>query len=353
MGCRLYEVGSLIFMALTFYCELDGHQARKRADEHREVTKRELLEQLLWCLGSFVFLLGTFLFDPPIVQRISSTISTRRGRVEDVAAVLFMIGSFMFSLGSYVNGLSIFEAPRMFRRHLITVTTCYQFGGLLFVAGTMGYVDAFEPNKTMRWVATWMYMVGCFFYVVGTGLSFIRTVASAQVSWERKQARSDAKRCRREMSLSNRMGKSPSLEAPHKVLEEDDDLALGSETVAPDADGDAMRAARDQVAARLEEVLGPESGRELAAALWDREGGLLRGEGEDDEDILGAFWRSFLPQASVDEATDAGAPSLRGAAQEQGGAGPPASRLGAETPSTCRDTLPFIESQLDCQGCEP
>jgi len=134
---------------------------------------------------------------------------------------------------------------------------------------------------------------------------------------------------------------------------EDDDLALGSETVAPDADGDAMRAARDQVAARLEEVLGPESGRELAAALWDREGGLLRGEGEDDEDILGAFWRSFLPQASVDEATDAGAPSLRGAAQEQGGAGPPASRLGAETPSTCRDTLPFIESQLDCQGCEP
>lgn len=301
-GCRFYEVGSLIFMVLTFYTEVDGHMARKRLDDGRIVTKRELLEQLLYCLGSFVFLVGTFLFDPPIVRFLADTLHlAEEGYVEDAAAVLFMIGSFMFAFGSYVNGLSIFEAPRMFRKHLITVTTCYQFGGLFFVAGTMGYVDAFKPNLAMQWCATWMYMVGCFFYVAGTGLSFIRTVASQQVSWERKQARKDAKRCEKEMKMANLVGNatphSPKARGGADVLDEEEmrETVSGSDMVLAATGrqqlqmqpGD-LESAKQQLAEQLGAVLGSEdAGQELAAALCDRTDGLL-----EEEDIFGAFWRS-------------------------------------------------------------
>merc|ERR1712232_1163073 len=105
-----------------------------------EVTKRELVEQLLYCAGSVVFLVGTFLFDPPFVEAFSHILQVPESNVENAAAVFFMVGSFMFSFGSYVNALSIFEAPSMFRRHLISITTAYMFGGLFFIAGTMGYV---------------------------------------------------------------------------------------------------------------------------------------------------------------------------------------------------------------------
>jgi len=355
-GCKLFEIGSLIFMVLTFYVEVDGYFARKRKDEQRNVTKRELIEQGLYCGGSFVFLVGTFLFDPPLAHNLSDGLQIDPGKVENTAAVFFMIGSLMFSLGSYVNALSIFEAPRMFRKHLLTVTTFYQFGGLLFVAGTMGYVHAFEPNKTMTWVATWMYMIGCFFYVAGTGLSFIRTVASQQVSWERKQARRDAKRCSRHMAKA---GNSPALRSnspQHRGEKSLNDFSIvvdpleveagATGDTAEDFERGDLEEAEQRLAAQLELVLGPDAGRELAAALRDEDGPL-------EEDLFGAFWRSVWSTSDADaehsvgtddleqQAEDAAKISSTGNAQH---AAPMPSVLGQQKLSskTYRDNEPFL-----------
>jgi len=191
LGCRFYEVGSVVFAGLTGYSELDRLHARRHGDpSERTVTNRELLEQVLYCAGSFVFLVGTFFFDPTCISGLSALFRISESHVENTAAVLFMIGSFMFSFGAYVNALSIFEAPRMFRKSLISVTTSYMFGGLFFVAGTMGYVEAFEPNVTLKWCATWFYLVGCFFYVFGSFMSLVSTVARHQVSGSECKTRS-------------------------------------------------------------------------------------------------------------------------------------------------------------------
>lgn len=304
LGCRLYEVGSLIFMVLTFYTELDGYKARKREDENRKVTQRELLEQLLYCVGSFVFLVGTFLFDPPFVKALSSSSGRPEGQIEDAAAALFMVGSFMFSLGSYVNALSIFEAPRFFRKHLITVTTCYQFGGLFFIAGTMGYVHAFEPNRNMRWFATWMYMVGCFCYVAGSFLSFVRIVASRQVKWERMSKRLRLRRRHSSKRCHEKIGGSGSSNLPFDLAETSQPPAggpLGDMDLSPAAlpcrfSGD-LEEAEQSLAEQLGAILGPEAGQELAAALRDREDGPL-----EQEDLFGAFWRSMQWSAEDNEA---------------------------------------------------
>lgn len=319
-GCRFYEVGSVLFAALTLYSELDRLHAR-RAGDQGTVTKRELLEQFLYCLGSVVFLVGTFFFDPPCVHALANSLQVPKSRVENAAALLFMIGSFMFSLGAYVNALSIFEAPRMFRKHLLSVTTSYMFGGLAFIAGTMGYVEAFEVNMTQRWCATWFYLVGCFFYVAGSGLSFVSTVARHQVKWERVEDTEQKKkkmiarllgRAKRTMQVvkgaawnRKRGSADPSsgdcdVASPSTQMDVLDfnDLEEGEdERSVEDFDLEVVeRRVREQLAS----VLGPEVGRELVAAIRDE------GDLQEDEDIFGAFWRSVTGSGLAPAAMEMG-----------------------------------------------
>lgn len=310
VGCRFYEVGSVVFALLTGYSELDRWHARRQ--DSRDVTKRELLEQMLYCAGSFVFLVGTFFFDPPCVDTLSELLSISKSHIENTAALLFMVGSFMFSLGAYVNALSIFEAPRMFRRHLVIVTSSYMFGGLLFIAGTMGYVEAFEPNLKLRWCATWFYLVGCLFYVNGSGLSFISTVARNQVRFERIQDQEQEKNRRLARLLSRATSALPrafkrSKRGKKQAAQQDDgegdgaSVEDGDEATFDEADLEAaadeagvedmdldLEVVERRMSAKLASVLGPEVGRELVAALQDADG---LGE-EEDEDVFGAFFRA-------------------------------------------------------------
>mmetsp|Transcript_16437 Transcript_16437/g.35922 ORF Transcript_16437/g.35922 Transcript_16437/m.35922 type:complete len:464 (+) Transcript_16437:342-1733(+) len=315
LGCRYYEVGSVLFMGLTAYSELDRFYRRKR-EGTAAVKIRELVEELLYCLGSFVFLVGTFLFDPTCVAFWVWLVGCSKDTVENTAAALFMVGSFMFSLGSYVNALSIFEAPKSFRLHYMSVTTCYQFGGLLFVAGTMGYVKAFEPNRTMVWVSTWLYMVGCIFYVLGSGLAFISTVASHQVYWEKVHA-NDSKKKKSKVSKAlatvarlalRRRGKGRSKRNGMQTLEEEglspDGLRLDFDIASEAGTERSEELDLDDEDGRLEQklaaVLGEEAGRELVAALREEEEEVNEEEAEtpahnrSEVDVFGAFWRGVL-----------------------------------------------------------
>mmetsp|Transcript_80753 Transcript_80753/g.227316 ORF Transcript_80753/g.227316 Transcript_80753/m.227316 type:complete len:458 (-) Transcript_80753:148-1521(-) len=340
LGCRLYELGSVVFGLLTLYSQLDRLRARRRKDAGRNVTIRELVEECLYCLGSFVFLIGTFLFDPPCVKFLAILFGIPGSHIENTAAVLFMLGSFMFSLGSYVNALSIFEAPKTFRLHYISVTTCYQFGGLLFVAGTMGYVEAFKPNKTMRWVSTWFYLVGCLFYVVGSFLSFVSCVARHQVRWERLQEKNDTKRKRSVVRILGRTAsaiprallaaaggrKRRSGGGGHGRLEEDAeeggvspcgvrlDLDFASESPGPSEDLD-LEDGDGLLEERLAALLGENAGRELAAALRSEDGG---DKGEEEQDVFGAFWRSVWTAGPTPPWTGDGCPGSGGVAFAEG-----------------------------------
>merc|ERR1719379_1536455 len=60
----------------------------------------------------------------------------------------------------------------------------------------MGYVEAFEPNLALKWCATFFYLVGCFFYVFGSFVSMVCTIARNQVKWERVQNKNGEKKRR-------------------------------------------------------------------------------------------------------------------------------------------------------------
>jgi len=70
----------------------------------------------------------------------------------------------------------------------VIITACYVFGGGLFVAGTMGFIAAFEPNLAQRIVATYFYVLGSVLYTVGAVLSFVRFQWILQIA--RQQRRS-------------------------------------------------------------------------------------------------------------------------------------------------------------------
>jgi hypothetical protein len=218
-----------------------------------------------------------------------------------------MVGSFMFSLGAYVNALSIFEAPKMFRKHLVIVTSSYMFGGLLFIAGTMGYVEAFEPNLELRWCATWFYLVGCLFYVTGSFLSFVSTVAGHQLRWERIQDSEKDKQKR----LARLIGRATSAlprafkastwkrkrrRPAHQTYEDDGEVPKLSDDaeITDDLEEGPDEMQNDEFDLEaVERTVSEHLASELAAALQDEE--------EEEENLFDAFWRAVGdgPGASV------------------------------------------------------
>mmetsp|Transcript_76243 Transcript_76243/g.126499 ORF Transcript_76243/g.126499 Transcript_76243/m.126499 type:complete len:159 (-) Transcript_76243:213-689(-) len=107
-----------------------------------------------------------------------------------------------------------------------------------------------------------------------------------------------------------------------------------------------LEEAEQRLAAQLELVLGPDAGRELAAALRNEDGPL-------EEDLFGAFWRSVWSTSDADaehsvgtddleqQAEDAAKISSTGNAQH---AAPMPSVLGQQKLSskTYRDNEPFL-----------
>lgn len=187
LACRLLEVGSTIFTVLLLYSWVDGCIAR-RFKSSKHVSKRELWELICCTLGSFSFLIGTLLFDPPVVTWTHEITGIQELAIENLGGILFMVGSFFFCAGTFSMSLSLFEANVLFRATGVIITACYAFGGLLFVAGTMGFIAAFEPNLAQRIVATYFYVIGSVLYTIGAMLSFVRCQWILQIARQQRQS---------------------------------------------------------------------------------------------------------------------------------------------------------------------
>ena len=56
----------------------------------------------------------------------------------------FMIGSMFFAIAAFLNAMDIHKTHPQFKQYAFTIASSYEFGGLLFVGGTMGYVSGKE-----------------------------------------------------------------------------------------------------------------------------------------------------------------------------------------------------------------
>lgn len=105
--------------------------------------RRELLEQALYVVGSMTFMAGTIIWDPSFKDVFNEAMTNHDSDWwKALADILFMIGSAIFALAAYVNGLTIFEthSSTTLRRYALAITTSYEFGGFCFIAGNMCFI---------------------------------------------------------------------------------------------------------------------------------------------------------------------------------------------------------------------
>jgi len=147
------------------------------------IESLEACESSLYVAGAILFNAGTILYWPE-ESNWPLTLASRElapGQYfnwfspEFEGTVLFIVGSMFFVMASYVNGLSQrgFDTP--VKKMLVASTTCYMFGALLFVMGSVAWLPELGCGQRMEEFGAVMYVIGSLLYVIGSVISVIRT----------------------------------------------------------------------------------------------------------------------------------------------------------------------------------
>eukprot|EP00947_MAST-08B_sp_MAST-8B-sp1_P004598 g4598.t1 len=194
LGCRLFDVGSIIFAVLSLYSVVEGCYLRRTKRKHR-LRWRGIFEQAMYLGGSVVFCLGTLIWDPDVFDYIKHHYAGQDLLWKRAAVILFMVGSFMFSLAAFLNAMTIVEGHPRFTGFALFVALCFEFGGLLFVAGTAGFVPGILGSecgsfceRDMEIMGCLCYIVGSFLYLIGSIINLLKTIALNQLAREQYKA---------------------------------------------------------------------------------------------------------------------------------------------------------------------
>lgn len=149
--------GCTVFMGLTFMDVLEATQAN--------APSGEIVEKHLYFWGSVIFEVGTVLHTPRMTQVLFNPLQL------DVAAnagtgcgtALFILGSLVFNLASFVNALDFTADGPGTSRWVLATCAVYQFGGMLFVMGSMAYLGPDVSN-----CASWLLEMGNVCYLLGS-----------------------------------------------------------------------------------------------------------------------------------------------------------------------------------------
>mmetsp|Transcript_116875 Transcript_116875/g.337714 ORF Transcript_116875/g.337714 Transcript_116875/m.337714 type:complete len:469 (-) Transcript_116875:111-1517(-) len=195
-GCKLFDVGSIMFAAGSVLYMIEGvyFEERERRSHRSQrmhscvwrLLKSEYIDQLFYCLGSLVFLVGTLIWDPDLAGYFLAMGGVYVSRLAwlKIADLLFMIGSFGFSFASFLSALNIYREHELFKEQAVIITSCYQFGGFFFIAGTMSYVPGYNCSREFEVLGGCLYLVGSLLYLLGCLLSFLKRVATYQAATE-------------------------------------------------------------------------------------------------------------------------------------------------------------------------
>jgi len=246
LGCRLFDLGSVAIAALSCYA--------MAAMYGKALRPREVAEQSLYFVGSVLFMAGCLISDPDVMPTFLRFGGTHLWW-EIQAAKLFMVGSFLFAFAAFCNMLTIYYSPPVFPGVALTITTCYEFGGMLFVGGTMGFIPGLGCNEQMQTLGCWGYTLGSLFYVIGSALSLaVRVGMNRLDEAQSRQTQPDIVSLLREKHGAKRRSSM----AAEEALRGDKDAALWSKFAAHEA----------EVARALDRALRPE--RSLLDVLWGR-----------------------------------------------------------------------------------
>lgn len=176
LGCLLFVIGSVL------YCGICGFTLMEAVKEKGLVTF-EGGENVMYLIGSWLYLVGTFLYWPAEAQykNIKRIQDLSLGQFfnlmspEFEGTILFAVGSVLFAFAAFTNALSQRRFDDFTSKMLSAITSLYMGGSLLFAMGSVAFLPNLGCNEQMTTIGAWCFIIGSVLFLVGSFCSFYRT----------------------------------------------------------------------------------------------------------------------------------------------------------------------------------
>jgi len=176
-ACILYVIGGVIFLLISLWTLVEALL------HHRSFTM-EVFENILYAIGSWLFLAGTILYWPK---------KARYDYIEDLkdlsfgqyfnyfspefeGTLLFALGSVLFAFAAFTNALNHRRFEEEMSQMLTAVTTIHMAGDMLFIIGSVAFLPDLGCNHKMLAIGAWSFIIGSMFFVIGALISMYRTL---------------------------------------------------------------------------------------------------------------------------------------------------------------------------------
>merc|ERR1712232_290026 len=89
---------------------------------------------------------------------------------------MFIVGSASFVFAAFANALTLHYKHPAFTGYAVATCSCYEMGGVLFVAGSVCFYPGVGCNEVMLTLGGWMFIIGSLLYIIGATIAFMKTV---------------------------------------------------------------------------------------------------------------------------------------------------------------------------------
>lgn len=187
-GCALFIVGAVIYVVVCHITHLE-------AVVENGPFSYEAAEHLLYTVGSWLFLAGTILYWPEEAHHksIEALQGCSLGQYfnlftpEFEGTVLFIIGSVLFALAALTNALNQRKYDDEDHSLLMTVNALFGGGSILFVIGSVLFLPDLGCSTMWLSIGAWCFIIGSLMYLIGSCMSFCRTVMTQNMEQEEKR----------------------------------------------------------------------------------------------------------------------------------------------------------------------
>lgn len=163
LGPWIFFFGSLLYLVVTGHDLVEALRFRVSPEGFR--TTLELVAALTYLVGTILFTLGSIFFLSQ-VDRLPA------------GAWCFIIGSLLFMLGASVNILHILQAKTLMLLQLMNLTAVsFVVGSVLFTVASIPYlwkIQSAEDQVMLFAYLAWQYLVGSVLFFVGGLFNYYR-----------------------------------------------------------------------------------------------------------------------------------------------------------------------------------
>eukprot|EP00747_Dinoflagellata_sp_TGD_P064444 gnl/TRDRNA2_/TRDRNA2_153908_c0_seq1.p1 gnl/TRDRNA2_/TRDRNA2_153908_c0~~gnl/TRDRNA2_/TRDRNA2_153908_c0_seq1.p1 ORF type:complete len:266 (+),score=50.02 gnl/TRDRNA2_/TRDRNA2_153908_c0_seq1:137-934(+) len=177
LGCLVFVIGAALTALMSLLNLIEAIQ-------EKGLENYESMENAHYLFGSFVFLAGTILYWPEEARHrhiewmktFSLGYYFGLWRAEFEGAILFIVGSVLFAMAAFVNGLNHNHPWDNASSKMMTASTSlYMVGGVLFAMGSVAFLPDLGCNHQMEMIGAVMFIVGSIVYTFGGLINVART----------------------------------------------------------------------------------------------------------------------------------------------------------------------------------